>query len=160
MNETSRIPLNVNEEFSAGDLTALISSWRGGRSEALGDLVSAAYPKLRGIAEAFLRKESHAHTLQATGLVNELYLLLRQQRTVSMVSRSDFFSFAAYLIRLILLNRARQRLTQTRGGGGARVPLTEELSWIDAAGEDMIGFAGRIPSHLGARPAFHPGLVV
>lgn len=120
-----------------GDITQLLSHWRQGQPHALDELVAQAYPRLRGIADAFLRREANCLTLQATGLVNELYLLLRRQRTVDLLNREDFFSFSAYLTRLILLNRARERMASKRSGG-VRVPLTEDLSWVDAAGHDMI----------------------
>lgn len=125
------------DAFIQADITRLIASWKDGDREALGDLVTETYPKLRSIADSLLRRESNQQTLQATGLVNELYLLLHKQRTVGVTHRQDFFSFAAYLIRLILLNHARERLSQKRTGG-IRVPLSEELSWIDVASEDMI----------------------
>jgi RNA polymerase sigma factor (TIGR02999 family) len=121
-----------------GEITVLLDSWRRGETEALKALVELSYPKLHGLAEAFLRREAPGQTLQATALVNELYVVLARQRKVGPNDREEFYSFAAYLIRLILCNRARDRKAAKRGSSPARVPLTEELAWIDAAGDDML----------------------
>jgi RNA polymerase sigma factor (TIGR02999 family) len=126
------------EAGDSGDITALIAAWRGGDAGALNELVPLAFPKLHSLAEAFLRREKDCQTLQATALVNELYLLLRKQRKVGLADRHEFYCFAAFLIRLILYNRARDRRSQKRGAGAVRVPLSEDLRWIDAAGDDML----------------------
>ncbi len=125
---------------SPEELTLLIRSWRGGDLEVVNRIVEAAYPRLRHLAENLLRHESSAQTLQATALVHELYLVLSRQRKVKMERSEEFYAFAAYLTRLILLNRARHRKAQKRGSGGVHVPLSEELSWVDAGGEDMLDF--------------------
>jgi RNA polymerase sigma factor (TIGR02999 family) len=124
--------------LSPGEITVLLDSWRRGEREALTDLVTLSYPKLHGLADAFLRRESAAHTLQATELVNELYIVLVRQRKIDPRDRREFYCFAAYLIRLLLCNRARDRKALKRGSGEPRVPLTEDLGAIDAAGEDML----------------------
>ncbi len=122
------------------DLTLLIQAWKGGDLDSVNRIVEAAYPRLRYLADSFLRHERAAHTLQATALVHELYLVLSRQRKVDMDRSEQFYSFAAYLTRLILRNRARDRRAQKRGSGAVRVPLSEEMSWIDASGEEMLDF--------------------
>lgn len=120
------------------DITVLLESWRAGERSGLDELLGQAYPRLHGLADAFLARESSSITLQATELVNELYIILRRQRNVSFANRTEFYSFAAYLIRLMLRTRARHRSARKRGTGHVRIPLSENLSWIDAAGPEIL----------------------
>ena len=122
------------------ELTLLIQAWRGGDLEQVNRIVEAAYPRLRKLADTFLRRESGVQTLQATALVHELYLVLRRQRKVQMERSEQFYAFAAYLTRLILRNRARDRSAQKRGSGAVRVPLSDDVWWVDAASDDMLDF--------------------
>jgi len=135
-----------------GDITVLLDSWRRGELEALKKLVTISYPRLHSLADEFLRRETPGHTLQATALVNELYIVLARQRKIDPQDRQEFYSFAAYLIRLLLCNRARDRNTVKRGSGGVRVPLTDELAWIDAASDDLLD----LDAALSELSALHP----
>ena len=110
---------------------------RGDR-EALASLASLAYNDLRSIAVGYLRREDPTHTLQATGLVNELYLRLAQVRRAEFLDRHHFFAFAAQLMRMVLTDYARQAHAQKRPPQRLRVPLHEELAWIDAANEELL----------------------
>jgi RNA polymerase sigma factor (TIGR02999 family) len=85
-----------------------------------------------------LRREDHAHTLQATALVNELYLRLSKVEAVKLNDRQHFFTFAARLMRLILIDHARARRAQKRPDAAGRVPLHEEMAWVDAANEGIL----------------------
>jgi RNA polymerase sigma factor (TIGR02999 family) len=120
------------------EITRLLHRWQVGDREALGALASAAYDELRAIAAGYLRRERSGHTLQATGLVNELYLRLAQIRSVQIEDRRHFYAFAAQLMRLILIDHARQARAGRRPGSHARVPLHEELAWVDATSEEML----------------------
>jgi RNA polymerase sigma factor (TIGR02999 family) len=120
------------------EITRLLHRWQVGDREALGALASAAYEDLRAIAAGYLRRERSGHTLQATGLVNELYLRLAQIRSVQIEDRRHFYAFAAQLMRLILIDHARQARAGKRPGSHARVPLHEEIAWVDATGEEML----------------------
>src|SRR5690349_17866590 len=99
-------------ERDDGDITILLGAWRSGDRAGLDELLARAYPRLHHLADAFLHQEARGNTLQATELVSELYITLRRQRNISFSSRTEFYSFAAYLIRLILRTRARNRRTQ------------------------------------------------
>jgi RNA polymerase sigma factor (TIGR02999 family) len=101
-------------------------------------LASLAYEDLHAIAIGYLRREDAGHTLQATGLVNELYLRLAQVRGVELSNRRHFYTFAAQLMRMILIDHARQTRALKRPGSSARVPLHEEMAWIDASNEEML----------------------
>ena len=120
------------------EITRLLHRWQVGDREALGALASAAYNNLRAIAAGYLRRERSGHTLQATGLVNELYLRLAQIRSVQLEDRRHFYAFAAQLMRLILIDHARQARAGKRPGSHARVPLHEEIAWVDATSDEML----------------------
>jgi RNA polymerase sigma factor (TIGR02999 family) len=121
-----------------GEVTRILDRWKTGDPEALASLASLAYPELRAIASGYLRRERPDHTLQATGLVNELYLRLAQVKHIALSDRRHFYTFAAQMMRVILIDYARQRRALKRPHSAARVPLHEEMAWIDAAGEEML----------------------
>ena len=101
--------------------------------------VSAAYDDLRSIAQGYLRRESKGHTLQATGLVNELYLRLARQRGAKITDRRHFFTFSAMVMRRILADYARRTHALKRPGAEyERVPLHPDIAWVDAAGSEML----------------------
>jgi RNA polymerase sigma factor (TIGR02999 family) len=120
------------------DLTRMLQRWKAGDREALAAVASLAYNDLRAIAVGYLRREHSSHTLQATGLVNEMYLRLAQLRRAEFIDRHHFFAFAAQLMRMVLIDHARQARAQKRSGSGHRVPLHEEMAWIDASNDDML----------------------
>lgn len=99
---------------SSEDLTCLLNSWRDGDRAALGRLMSIVYDELRAIAHRQIASESANQTVQATALVHEAYLKLADQRQVRFENRSHFFAVAAKIIRRILIDRARLRLTAKR----------------------------------------------
>lgn len=119
------------------EITRLLHRWKTGDHEALASLASLAYEDLHAIAMGYLRREAPGHTLQATGLVNELYLRLAQVRGIELTNRRHFYTFAAQVMRMILIDHARQSRALKRHGSG-RVPLHEEMAWIDAASEEML----------------------
>ena len=99
---------------ASGDVTSLLNSWRDGDREALGRLMAVVYDELRAIAHRHLARESSGQTVQATALVHEAYLKFADQRRVNFENRSHFFAVAARVIRRILIDRARHRLTAKR----------------------------------------------
>ena len=106
-----------------GDITSLLQRWSGGDAAALDDLVEVAYKELRGIAAAYLRQGTLQNTLQATELVNELYMRLARQRSTQLSNRCHFYSFAAMLMRRILNDISRRARAQKRPGwAGGRIP--------------------------------------
>jgi RNA polymerase sigma-70 factor (ECF subfamily) len=109
---------------SSEDLTSLLNSWRDGDQEALGRLMELVYDELRSIAHRQIALESSDQTVQATALVHEAYLKLASQRQVHFEDRSHFFAVAAKIIRRILIDRARLRLTAKRD---ARLNVSLEL---------------------------------
>ena len=126
------------ETLIPSEITRLLHRWKAGDREALASLASLAYEDLHAIASGYLRREDPGHTLQATGLVNELYLRLSQIRGVQLTDRRHFYAFAAQLMRMILIDHARQSHARKRPGSNVRVPLHAEMAWIDASSEEML----------------------
>ena len=124
--------------MEAPDITGLLEEWRTGNEGAFEALAPAVYDELRQIAISYLRGESQSHTLQATALVNELFLKLMQTHSVRYASRKHFYAFAAKLMRRILVDHARLGLTQKRGASQRRVELAPELAWVDGASAEML----------------------
>ena len=96
------------------EVTELLLKWRGGDKEALEELTQLVYPELRRMARDFLRHERPDHTLQPTALTHEAFLRLIDQRRVRWQGRAHFFAIAARMMRRILVDYARRRLTQKR----------------------------------------------
>jgi RNA polymerase sigma factor (TIGR02999 family) len=100
-------------------------------------LVPAVYNELRRLAHSYLRGERPGHTLQATALVHEAYLRLIAQRPSTWEDRSKFVGIAAHAMRQILVEYARGRGRDKRGGKNRRrVPLDESMATIDPVHAD------------------------
>lgn len=105
-------------------ITRLLADWRRSREGALEELLPLVVADLRKLAGHYLAAESPAHTLQPTALVNEVYLRLAGRQVQRFDGRSEFFAFAARLMREILIDHARARSAAKRGGSTVRpVPL-------------------------------------
>lgn len=102
------------------------------------ELVAQVYDELRSLAQAHLRRERAAHTLQATALANEAYLRLAGQRRMSEYDREHFLALAAGMIRRILVDHARSRNRAKRGGGQAAVTLFDDLAVSSGEQVDLI----------------------
>jgi RNA polymerase sigma factor (TIGR02999 family) len=109
------------------EVTRLLSELRAGHDEALEQLIPLIYAELHDIAVRQMRVERADHTLQPTALVNEAFLRLVDQRTVTWQNRAHFLGVAAQAMRRILVDHARRRRAQKRGSGGERVTLDEDL---------------------------------
>ncbi len=104
--------------------THLLQELRQGRREAADALMTLVYKELRRLAEYYMRSERPGHTLQATALVNEVYVgLFGGNNTVVFEDREHFFAMAARQMRHVLVDHARRKNAQIRGGQFARVPL-------------------------------------
>ncbi len=95
-------------------ITRLLSAWSDGDSAALDRLMPLVYRHLRGMAANHLRSERADHTLQTDALVNEAYLRLVQQDKARLQDRAHFFAIAARVMRRVLMDHARQRLSDKR----------------------------------------------
>jgi len=104
-------------------ITALLVAWSQGEQSALEQLTPLVHSELRRLARSYLRRERSSHTLQTDALVNEAYVRLVDLSRVAWRDRTHFFALAARLMRRILVDYARSRRYQKRGGGVALLPL-------------------------------------
>jgi RNA polymerase sigma-70 factor (ECF subfamily) len=109
------------------EVTKLLLAWSEGDKQALDRLVPLVYDELRQLAQSYMRKERGDHTLQTTGLIHEAYMRLIDANRVQWRNRAHFFGVAARLMRQILVNIARERGAQKRGGGAEQVSLDEAM---------------------------------
>ena len=106
-------------------MTSLLAAWGRGDASAYDRLVPLVYAELREMAARYLRKERPDHTLQPTALVHEAYLRLVDQTSARWANREQFFAIAAQAMRRILVDHARGRDAQKRGGDVVKVPLAD-----------------------------------
>ena len=106
------------------DITRLLIAWSDGRREALDDLMPLVYADLQRLAAGYMRREPAGHALQPTALVHEAYVRLIDQKQVKWRNRAHFFGVAAGMMRRILVDTARKRRAEKRGGGWERVTLS------------------------------------
>src|ERR1700761_9224953 len=104
-------------------VTQLLAQWSGGNEAALGELTGLLYRELRSLAQRHLRRERPNHTIQRTALVHEAFVRLISQQSVDWRSRAHFFALASTLMRRILVDHARARLSSKRGGGAPVLSL-------------------------------------
>jgi RNA polymerase sigma factor (TIGR02999 family) len=109
-----------------GDITQLLLEWRQGDESALERLMPLVYEELRRLAHRCMRRERTGHTLQTTALVNEAYLRLVNSSRVKWHDRAHFFAITAQLMRRVLVDEARKRGNQKRGGEFMRVELEQQ----------------------------------
>ena len=120
------------------DVTALLIEWRGGDAGAMQRLLPLVHDELRRLAQRHMTGERPGHVLQATALVNEVYLRLVDIRRVQWQDRAHFFAMAARLMRRVLVDFARARNNQKRGGALQRVTFDENLPVASDTPDDLI----------------------
>lgn len=121
------------------DVTALLRDWGDGNREALDELMPLVFDDLHSMARSFFQRESDTHTLQATALVSELFLILENRPKTAWQSRKKFFAFASEVMRTFLVDYARARKSQKRGGAVPHEAL-EEISQVLGATPDPLVF--------------------
>jgi RNA polymerase sigma-70 factor (ECF subfamily) len=114
----------ADDQSASFEITQLLIAWSDGRREALDDLMPVVYEDLRRMAAGYMQGEQAGHALQPTALVSEAYLRLIDQRRVQWRNRAHFFGVAAVMMRRILVDHARLRRAERRGGDWERVTLT------------------------------------
>ncbi len=114
-------------ESKASKITQMLREWSGGKQEALDNLLPLVYDELHRQAARFLRKERPGHTLQTTALINEAYLKLIDRRDVEWESRTHFFAVAAQAMRRILVDYAKAKHREKRGGDNIKLSLEKAM---------------------------------
>jgi RNA polymerase sigma factor (TIGR02999 family) len=121
-----------------GEITLLLAKWKDGETTAFEELMPLVYPHLREVAAAYVRRERNPDVLQATALVHELYLRLLNQKKAAWEDRRHFYTFSAKVMRMILIDHARQGQAQMRGGDLQRVPLSDDLPWVNIGSAELL----------------------
>jgi RNA polymerase sigma-70 factor, ECF subfamily len=121
-----------------GRVTGLLKDWVAGRQGSLDGLMGAVHAELRRLAGSHMRRERRDHTLQVTGLVNEAYLRLIEQKHVSWQDRRHFFAIASRCMRRVLVDYARQRRADKRGGDRVIVAGDESLDAVVERDLDLV----------------------
>jgi RNA polymerase sigma factor (TIGR02999 family) len=120
------------------DVTVLLLDWSQGDKSALDRLTPLVYDELKRLAKRYLRRERTDHTLQSTALANEAFLRLVDQSQVQWQNRAHFFGVAAQMIRRILVDYARARRTDKRGGGVTQLSLDQAIGIPEKRGVELI----------------------
>jgi RNA polymerase sigma-70 factor (ECF subfamily) len=115
--------MDAHAAGSSARVTLLLRKWQEGDRDALDRLIPLVYDELKVIASRHMAHEWRKGTLQTTGLVNEAYMKLVDQRDVGWQNRAHFFAIAAQIMRRILLDDVRRRLRTKRGGDAVQVPV-------------------------------------
>jgi len=117
------------------EVTRLLRAWSQGDDAALDELYRIVYGELHRLAHRYMSRENAGHTLQTTALVNEAYLRLAEAKDMNWQDRAHFFAVSANVMRRILIDEARARRAERRGGDNLTIALDEALDV--ERGEDL-----------------------
>lgn len=137
---------------SQPEITQLLVAWEGGDEAAFDKLVPLVYPELRRLAHRYMSRELGDRTLQTTALIHEAYLNLVGAREIQWQNRAHFYAISAHLMRRILVDFARRRSFQKRGGNVQKVPINDELLVSDEPSLSLV----RLDEALEALEALSP----
>jgi RNA polymerase sigma factor (TIGR02999 family) len=112
-------------EPRSAEITDLLKAWGAGDKAALGRVAEYVYPEFRRMARRYMKNEGQGNTLQATAMIHEVYLRLVEVTNVEWHARAQFFAMAAQMMRRILVDAARARRSQKRGGIAPKVNIDE-----------------------------------
>jgi RNA polymerase sigma factor (TIGR02999 family) len=122
--------------LSRQHITQKLQAWSEGDKQALDELLPIVYDELHRQASRYLRRERPDHTIQTTALINEVYIKLIEQKEIHWQNRAHFFGIAARLMRQILIDHARTKHREKRGGDDLQIPL-EEVTMIAVDNRDF-----------------------
>lgn len=128
----------IYKNFMSSLATELLDAWKNGDQSARDQFIESVYSELHRLAESYLRKERDNHTLQPTALVNEAYLKLFGSRSKNWENREHFIGAAAGIMRHVLVDYARARQTNKRGGNFPPISLSSADKFIGTAPVDLI----------------------
>jgi RNA polymerase sigma factor (TIGR02999 family) len=130
--------LKIMQTPQPNDITQLLLRWSRGDQAAFEQLMPVVYDELYKLAHSYLRRERPDHTLQPTELINEAYLRLVKQDFPEWQSRRHFYGVAAQLMRQVLVEYARARAADKRGGGDQKFSLDEALTFSDEKAAELV----------------------
>jgi RNA polymerase sigma factor (TIGR02999 family) len=122
----------------APNITKILQKWSEGDPDSLDELVPLVYQELHRLAHRALARNAPGNTVQTTALVHEAYLRLMDVKQVNWQDRVHFFAVSATLMRNILVDFARHRMSQKRGGALTQVDLDEALDFSPNRGVDLV----------------------
>jgi len=122
---------------SPKSVTQMLIAWSNGDRDALDKLIPIVYDQLRRQAASYLRRERVGHTLQTSALINEAYLRLVDQHSMDWQNRDQFFAIAAQMMRRILVDHAKSRQREKRGGSMIKVTLGKAMEVEAGSGRGM-----------------------
>jgi RNA polymerase sigma factor (TIGR02999 family) len=122
----------------AGQVTLLLRAANRGEPDALAQLLPLLYGELRALAQGLIARERSGHTLQATALVHEMWLKLAAQESLGFDDRAGFFTAAARAMRRILVDHARTKKRDKRGGGVPPDALDESIAALERSAGDLV----------------------
>lgn len=140
------------KKHASQELSSLLRAWNSGDESALDKLMPLVYDELHHLAHWHMARERAGHTLQTTALVNEAYLRLIDTDQIQWQDRAHFFAIAAKMMRRILVDLARSRGYQKRGGNARKVTLDEALLASPEPDEELL----RLDDALNALSEFDP----
>ena len=121
------------------EITKLLREWSDGRRSAFDELMPLVYGELHRQAARYLRDERRCHTLQTTALIHDAWVRLVDQTGIEWQSRNQFFAFSAKVMRHILVDHARAKHREKRGGDAVKVPLEDAVMMtVDEQDVDLI----------------------
>jgi RNA polymerase sigma factor (TIGR02999 family) len=120
------------------EITVLLNRMGDGDAVAPEELLPLVYDDLRRLAQSYLSKERPDHTLQATALVHEAYMRLVDWQNASWQNRAHFFSVAANVMRRVLVDHARRKNAEKRGGLDQKLSLDEAVSFAQEREVDLV----------------------
>jgi RNA polymerase sigma factor (TIGR02999 family) len=132
--------------LESADVTQLLLGWSRGDRTSLDALTPLVYQELHKLAASYLRREQEGHTLQPTALIHEAYLRMVDQALPQFNSRAHFFGVAAQYMRQILVDHARSRRSQKRGGGERPVQLEELAAYTDDTPDHLLALDNALTS--------------
>lgn len=128
----------MDDTASPSNVTELLQAWTGGDKEALDKLIPLIHTELYRLAARRMRGEKQGHTLQATALVNEAYCKLVDLKSIRWQNRAHFFAIASQIMRRILIDHAKARLREKRGGAAQKVSFDETAVLIDSRASRLV----------------------
>jgi RNA polymerase sigma factor (TIGR02999 family) len=123
---------------SPNEITERLIAWGKGDAAALNELIPVVYQELRRMAGHYLRLENPGHTLQPTALVHEAWLRLIDQTRVNWQNRAQFFGVAAQMMRRILVDHAKTKHREKRGGDAVKLSLDDVINLSQERAADLI----------------------